>query len=255
MSVVAVCSTHGAPGVTTTALAMTWVWPLVHPDRRVLLVDADPAGSGLLTGYLHGSVPAAGGTVALAVNRGPLSVEQIIECSVAIDAGSTRMVLAGIADPRQARPLAAMWNALVDATRDLGRVGIDVVIDVGRVGHRYEPTPLLVGADVVAVAVRPDLASVVPAAAAVLTLQEARGARIAPVAMVIGDGYSPVEVATALRAGCAVSVARDQWAASALATGGAQGWRFDRSPLLRSIRGVIERLAELAPSPSLAVSS
>lgn len=253
MSIVAVCSAHGAPGVTTTALAMTWVWPLVHPDRRVLLVDADPAGSGLLTGYLQADLPGTAGVLALAASRGLLSADQVVECAVAVDSDSTRMVLVGVTDPRQARPLGAIWSALLGASRDLGRVGVDVVVDVGRLGHRYEPTPMLDGADVVAIAVRPEVASVVPSASAVRALQEARARRVAPLALVIGDGYSPTEIGSALGTGKAVKVARDAWAATAFATGSAQGWRFERSPLLRSARGVVERIAELAPT--LAVSS
>lgn len=253
MSVAAVCSAHGAPGVTTTALALTWVWPLVHPDRRVLLLDADPAGSGLLTGFLQADLPGTAGVLALAATRGPLSVEHVIDCAVAIDEDSARMVLVGVTDPRQARPLGAIWSALIGAARDLGSVGVDVVVDVGRLGHRYEPTSLMDGADVVAIVVRPEVSSVVPSAAAVRTLQEARAGRVAPLALVIGEGYSPTEIGTALGTGKAVMVARDAWAATAFATGSVQGWRFERSALLRSARGVVERVADLAPS--LAVSS
>ena len=69
MSVFAVCSAHGAPGVTTTALAMVWSWPLVQPERRILLVDADPAGSALFTGLLQTGVADTAGLVALAARR------------------------------------------------------------------------------------------------------------------------------------------------------------------------------------------
>ena len=179
VSVVVVCSAHGAPGVTTTALALTWMWPAVHPDRKVLLLDADPAGSGLLTGYLRAGVPDSAGVLALAAQRPPLSAEQTIECALALDADSTRMLLPGVSDPVQARPLG----------RDLDRVGghsdaswvgigVDVVVDAGRLGHRYEPTSLLHAADVVAVMARSEIASLVPAAAAVRRLRDERPGRI-----------------------------------------------------------------------------
>lgn len=255
MSVVALCSAHGAPGVTTTALALTWMWPIVHRDRRVLLVDADPAGSGLLTGYLQAGVPEPAGVLALAAQRPPLSAQQIIDASVAVDPDSTRMVLPGVADPVQARPLAGTWAAVAGAGPELGRLGVDVVVDVGRLGHRFEPSALMEAAGILAVTVRPQLASLVPAAAAVRRLRAERPGRIAPVALVIGDGHSPAEIRTVLSAADALPVALDAWTATRFHDGGAQGWRFDRSPLLRTTRAVIERLAQLAPDPSLAVTS
>ena len=160
MSVVALTSARGAPGVTTTALALVSAWELARPGRRVLLVDADPAGSGVLTGPLRTGVPDSAGISLLAAARLPLSVEQVIGCAVALDEGSTRMVLPGVADPMQARPLAATWSALVDVARDLSGHGVDVVVDAGRLGHRHEPTPWLSQADLLAVVVRGDLASV-----------------------------------------------------------------------------------------------
>lgn len=241
--------------MTTTALALTWMWPVVHPDRKVLLLDADPAGSGLLTGYLRAGVPDSAGVLALAAQRPPLSAEQTIECALALDTDSTRMVLPGVSDPVQARPLAATWTALADTGRELGRFGVDVVVDAGRLGHRSEPTSLLHAADAVAVTARSEIASLVPAAAAVRRLRDERPGRIAPVALVIGDGYSPGEITTTLGVGDALPVSLDAWTALRFAEGGAQGWRFDRSPLLRTVRAVIERLAQLAPSPDLAVTS
>lgn len=255
MSVFAVCSAHGAPGATTTALAMTWSWPLVQPERRVLLVDADPAGSGLLTGLLRTGVAETAGLLALAARRAPLSAEDVIECAVALDADSARMVVPGVAEPLQARPLNGTWNALRLSTRELGRLGVDVVLDVGRLGHRYEPTPLLEEADLVTVVVRGDLASLVPAAAAIRALRAARPGRIPPGALVIGSGYSPAEISEALEVSATLSLPRDEWAASALTSGRTAGWRFDRSPLLRSARAVVERLARLAPDPSSVVLS
>lgn len=42
MTVVALCSFKGAPGVTTTALGLTSVW-----QRNVALVEADPSGGSI----------------------------------------------------------------------------------------------------------------------------------------------------------------------------------------------------------------
>lgn len=248
MTVVALCSTHGAPGVTTGALALAWVWPTVRQGRRVLLVDADPAGSGLLTGYLRAGVPHTAGVSSLAAARPPLSPEQVVGCCVALDGDGARMVLPGVADPMQARPLAATWSALVDVARELSDRGIDVVVDVGRVGHRLEPSPWLTEADVLAVVVRGDLASVVPAAAAVRSLAAERTGHAAPIGVVVDPGrYSTGDIATALGVPEAFSLPRDDWAARAFAEGGATGWRFDRAPLLRAAGAFVEHLGVLAP--------
>ncbi|NUU15814.1 hypothetical protein HP550_00930 [Cellulomonas humilata] len=195
------------------------------------------------------------GILAIAARRAPVTAEYVVECAVALDANSARMVVPGIAEPLQGRPLAGTWNALREAARELGQLGVDVVVDIGRLGHRYEPTPMIDEADLVAVVLRGDLASVVPAAAAVRALRAARSGRVAPVALVIGGGYSPAEISEALDVSSTLSVARDDWAATALSSGVASGWRFDRSPLLRSARSVVERLSQLAPDPRPAVLS
>ena len=44
MSLVALVSAKGSPGVTTTALALAGTWP---ENRRVLLAELDPAGGDL----------------------------------------------------------------------------------------------------------------------------------------------------------------------------------------------------------------
>ena len=248
MSVIALTSAHGAPGVTTSALALVAAWNLARPGRRVLLIDADPAGSGLLVGPLRDGVPGTAGISLLAAARPPLSAEQVVGCCVALDEASMRMVLPGVADPVQARPLAATWSALVDVARDLSLHGVDVVVDAGRLGHRHEPTPWLTEADLLAVVLRGNLPSVVPAAAAMRTLTTLRAGRSAPVGLVVDPGsYSVGEVAAALGVRDVLTIARDEWAARALVDGAGSGLRFDRSPLMRTARSVVELMARLVP--------
>ena len=50
MAVIVMTSAAGAPGTTTAALTMALQWP-----RRCLLVEADPAGSSLVPGWLGGA--------------------------------------------------------------------------------------------------------------------------------------------------------------------------------------------------------
>lgn len=248
MSVVALCSAHGAPGVTTSALALCWSWPAARPGRRVLLVDADPAGSGLLTGYLSPGVPDSAGVSVLASARGSLSLEQVIGCSVALDAAGTRMVLPGVADPVQARPLASMWTSLVSVARDLSDAGIDVVVDVGRVGHQFEPRAWLTQSDLTGVVVAGTVASVAPAAAAVRAVSAERTGRLAPVGVVTdAGGYSRAQIGEAMGVTEVLELGSDQWAARSLAAGEVAGRRFERSPLLRVARAAVQRIAALVP--------
>ncbi|MHB8341736.1 MAG: hypothetical protein ACYDB7_11270, partial [Mycobacteriales bacterium] len=62
MAVLELASAKGAPGASTTALALALVWP-----RPILLVECDPAGGDLLAGYLAGADPPGGGLLGLAL--------------------------------------------------------------------------------------------------------------------------------------------------------------------------------------------
>jgi hypothetical protein len=240
VSLIVLCSATGAPGVTTTVLALGWVWPLVLAGRRVLVVDADVAGSGILPGYLQAGVPAGGGVLGLAAERAPITPGAMLEHCVALDPSEDRLVLTGITDPAQARALWPVWSGLVDVARDLGVAGVDVLVDLGRLGHRHEPTVLLEQADVVGLVLGSTLASVSGAVSGLRALREARGPGPSTGAVVVGqpDPYTPGEIARELHLEHLPVVAHDTWAAGVLSTGGGLGWRFERSALLRSARGL-----------------
>jgi len=244
MTMTVLCSATGAPGVTTTALALAWVWPWVRPDRRVLVVDADAAGSGILPGYLHVGTAPGGGVLALAAERTALSAETVFEHSIALDPGDQRVLLTGVTDPGQARTARAVWTGLGEVAAELDSVGVDVVVDVGRLGHRYEPSALLEHAQVVALVLRSTLPSVAGAAGALRRLREMRGPGSSTTAVLIGDGqpYTAREIARELSVEPLHLVATDRWAAEALSPGTPSGWRFERSPLLRSARGLVGSL-------------
>jgi hypothetical protein len=244
MSLVLLCSASGAPGVTTAGLALTWTWSQGLPGRRALLVDADPTGSRLQPGFLEAGIPAGGGILGAAAERG-ISLDVMLHHAVSLDQGETRLVLTGVAESAQARPLASTWAGLVDVARDAGAVGLDVLVDAGRLGHRWEPTPLLEAADVAVVVTRSSLAAVAVARSALNTLRAARSPGARTTVLIVGppDPYSPAEVAKALSVEPLPSLALDTWAAQSLAAGGNAGWRFTRSPLLRSAGDVVTALS------------
>lgn len=250
MSVLALCSASGAPGVTTAALALGWVWPVVVPDRRALVVDADPSGSGIVPGYAQAGVPSDGGVQALAASHAPVDAGTLLEHAVALDPQGQRLVLTGITSPAQARTLGALWSRAAEAARDLNRAGVDVVVDLGRLGHRHEPTALLECADVAAVVLCPTLTSVSAAIPAMRELTGTRGPGAGTTAvMVAGEGpYSAREVGRELGVDPLPVLARDPWAARALGEAATSGWRFERSALLRSAATTARHLAGLLPA-------
>jgi hypothetical protein len=245
MSLVVLCSASGAPGVTTAGLALMWVWPQAVPGRRCLLVDADPAGSGLLSGFLEAGIPAGGGVLGLAAERG-LSPDAVVRHAVSLDPGETRLVLTGVVEPVQARPLASTWTGLVELARDVGAAGLDVLVDAGRIGHRWEPTPLIEAADVVVVVSRSTLAGVTAARSALRSLRDTRGPGTHTTVLVVGrpEPYSAAEVATALDIEPLPALPLDPQAARTLARGGNSEWRLTRSQLLRAATDVATALAE-----------
>lgn len=245
MSLFTLCSATGAPGVTTTALALGWVWPLVHPDRRNLVVDADVSGSGILPGYTQAGVPAGGGVLALAAARRVGTAEEIVEHAVALDPDARRFVLTGLSAPTQARPLGPVWQSLADAAPSLGAASTDVLVDLGRLGHRYEPTPLIEQADTVVVVLGSTLASVTAAVEAVRALRGSRGPS-QTAALLVSDGgpYSAREIAAELEVDRLPVIETDRWAARALTEAATAGWRFDRSPLLRAAREAAAHLRD-----------
>ena len=259
MSLVVVCSGTGAPGVTTTALALGWVWHAAKPGRRVLVVDADVAGSGILPGFLQAGIPAGGGVLALAGSRTVIDLGAVLGHAVALDGSKTRMVLTGVTDPAQARVLGLVWSGLARTADDLGDAGVDLIVDLGRLGHRYEPTDLLERADVVAVVFRGTLAAITGAASALRSLRAVRGPGPRTTGVLIGEGqpYQGREIARELELAALPTLPDDLGAAAVLAGGGATGWRFERSALLRGARGLATQLTEPVdvPVPTGAVQS
>jgi len=67
MAVVAFASAKGAPGVTTSVLALAFAW-----HRPALVVEADMAGSSsVLSGFLRGGTDHSRGIVGLSIQRRP----------------------------------------------------------------------------------------------------------------------------------------------------------------------------------------
>lgn len=246
MTLLVVCSATGAPGVTTSALTLGWVWPAATDGRHAVVIDADPSGSGVLPGLAQAGVPVGGGVLHLAANDAPIDVTSLLgQCVAFAPDGGSGWVLPGISDPIQASATAAVWRALVTALPELHEAGVDLLVDGGRVGHEHQARALLEAADVVALVLRPDLASVAGTYPVLTRLVADRGPGRATTGLLVGQGrpYTASEVARELGLGAVAVLEHDPNAAAAVLAGMRAG-RLDRSRLVGSARTAAAYLAE-----------
>jgi hypothetical protein len=163
--IIAIVSGKGSPGASTAALTITLNW-----QQPVLLVEVDPAGSSLMLGYAAGAD--VGGRnltgVRVAARRSGMA-EAIWANAVAL--GESRWLLPGVDTSRQAE--AVDYLAVAAA---LAGLGVDVIIDAGRIPAPFAHLVLWASADVVIVAMRSTLPAVHTAQSAAAVAREALGA-------------------------------------------------------------------------------
>lgn len=161
MAVYALTSATGSPGVTTTALGLALEWP-----NQVLLVDADPVGgSAILAGYYRGTVGHPGTLVELWSAHRQGALEAAVR-ELPLRLSETASLIPGPAGAAQAGGLADLWPALAAQLRVLSQLGVDILIDLGRLGHTHFATPLARAADELLLVMRSDLPSVAAVSAA-----------------------------------------------------------------------------------------
>ena len=192
MSLYALVSAGGSPGVTTSALALTLGWP-----SQVILAECDPSGGDILAGLFAGHLPATKGLAPLALAAGQSADaataalwQQLIE----LDDERGRLLLAGVTDPRQGIGLAAAWPVLATA---LAALPADVIADCGRL-DAVAPYVLTVAAVAVLV-MRPSLRQVSRARARIKMLSQVMGDPSRVALLLVGEGtLSEREIAGAL---------------------------------------------------------
>lgn len=243
MTTIGLASAHGSPGTTTTAIALAAAWP---EHRRCLLIEADPFGGVIAARYGLGDTPglsslAAGSRRGLDQETAWLNVQHL-PGGVPVFVGpatsdEARVVLADVFGALSA------WSSPHDE--------IDVIIDCGRL-TAGSPALGLVGSGArVLVLARPTVDQLRPAAHRIATL---RASSVDAALVLVGDTpYGPAEVESAMRTGVVGVVAWDPRTAAILA--GARGAVRDlrRSPLVRSISALADRLAPPASSPDPAL--
>jgi hypothetical protein len=254
MALIVIAADKGAPGVTTTALALAAVWP-----RPVLLAECDPSGGDLVYRF-----PAAHGgsldprrglvTLAVAARRG-LQPGQLWEHTQKMAGGLD--VLTGVVNAEQGAGLGTLWGPLGGLFTAMS--GGDVIADCGRLGADGPQYDLVAQAAVVLLVTRPNAGDVIrlrDRAAAVSAAASTRGRRgFTSAVAVIADQRNlratAAEVSQALAqgdvpAGLVGGIADDPKGAELL--GGAWGGRLDKTLLIRTARETAQRLAASLPA-------
>jgi hypothetical protein len=154
---VVVCSSKGAPGVTSTSLALAAVWP-----RPVVLVEADPSGGDVAYRCQHadgGPMPPAPGMVQLAtaVRRGLEDANAAAIAGAAQPLACGVRVVQGVAGPAQAAGMRELWPSIAQAAADVSQ-GVDTIVDIGRLA--LVTRPLVEAADAVLLVAQPTMSSV-----------------------------------------------------------------------------------------------
>lgn len=236
---VGLVSAKGAPGVTTAALALA----AVAPDG--LLIEFDPSGGSVESWTGAGGEPGLV-RVASGLRRSP-GPEVVLEHAVDVPIG-VRSVLAPTAGPYAESTVTMARERLPLAVRALSDV--TVFIDAGRWCRSQQTASRTNACDVVAVVCPPTVEGVEAARWLTEPLQmETRGH---VVSLAVGDRPYPAdEVAEAIGIPSVGALTWDQRGVSSLLTRGAdRSW--DRSPVARSARTVLNRLADLSLAEEVA---
>jgi hypothetical protein len=265
MAVVAVVGAKGAPGATTSVVALACGWP-----RQVLLADADPAGGDIAAGWLGGRVGLDRGLLSFAAatrHADTAAPADLAPHVAAVRDAPGVLVLPGLAHGGQAGGLDdRLWARLIAASgtpwppadpkagAPARSVPVDLLVDCGRISAGT-PWPLLASASVVLVATRPTVRGVHHARHALAALQAAASGTVpAGVGdagrvglLVCGAGpYDPGEVGRAVGLPVRLVLPADARAADVLSDGVPAGRGWSRTVLARAARTAARRIAAAA---------
>lgn len=252
MSLYALVSAGGSPGVTTTALALALAWP-----SQVIVAECDPSGGDILAGLFAGHLPSNNGLLPLAMEAGrgtEAAAAALWRELTDLDDEHSRLLLAGISDPRQAAGIAPSWPALA-AT--LASVPADVIADCGRVDAVPVIAPVLTAASLIVLVLRPSLRQISKARQRIELLTDLLGGTQRLVILVVDEGtHSARDVAKVLEIPVAGSLPHDYKTASVLSDGAGGRRALATRPLVRGAgvagRALREAAAAVGPPPTRA---
>ncbi|MGQ0842985.1 MAG: hypothetical protein ACT4QF_02505 [Sporichthyaceae bacterium] len=261
MTLIAMFSDKGSPGVTTSALALAAVWM-----RRVAVVELDPAGGDLslrLTDSAGRPVLAEAPnllTLAAAARRDGATRSSLLwEHAQPLTLSPTASVVAGLSAPEQATGMSELWHYVVSAVADAE--GGDVLADLGRIADTGSARLLAQRADVLVGIARAEPAAMLRLRDRLRHLLDSLPAaqdRRARVLLVAEDRHAPEAIASmrrvlhdaAIPASVVGTMTVDPTATAADALHRGQiGPRLDRSLLMRSARVVASAVDGERPVP------
>ncbi|MZE74658.1 hypothetical protein [Streptomyces sp. SID5789] len=242
MAVIALAGCSGAPGVTTSALALLLSWPL-EPGRRMILAECDPDGGAVLHGLLQGTLGDRYGlrNLSVAARKGEFGESfwrQLIDLSNEdgkAESSRDRLLLPGITEPAQAASLSSVWRGLATMFRGIDADhGHDVLVDLGRRGAVGPSGVLADQADLVVVVVRNTLRCLQAAQGRVSELEE----RVGNVGLLVVDEgpYPAGEVQRVLQVPVVASLPFAPKEARVLSDGADQPRHFTKSSLMKAAR-------------------
>jgi hypothetical protein len=247
MGLYALVSAGGSPGVTTSALALALGWP-----SQVIVAECDPSGGDILAGLFAGHLAGSAGLVPLAMEAGrsaDAAAEALWRQLINLDDDRSKLLLAGISDPRQAAAIAPSWPALAAA---LAAVPADVIADCGRIDAAPATAQVLAAANLAVMVLRPSLRQVSKARQRIALLAEILGSPSRLVVLLVGEGaHSAREVAKALDIPVAGSLPHDARTAGVLSDGAGSRRGLATRPLVRAgaVAGRALREAARAAGP------
>ena len=258
MALIAIAADKGAPGVTTTALALASVWP-----RPVLLAECDPAGGDLAYRF-----PAAAGgnldprrgvlSLGVAARRG-IAPNQVWDHVQKLYGGLD--VLLGVTNAEQGTGLNVLWGQMGRVLANVPQA--DVIADCGRLGAEGPVYDLLAEASVVLLVSRTELGDVIrlrDRATAFAVAANSRGRRgFGAAVLFVADrrkfalvhaDVDHVLKQTNVPVGIVGAIAHDPKGAALF--GGGVGGKLGNTPLIKSAREVAQQLVAGLPAPVVA---
>lgn len=135
-------SVNGSPGVSTAALALTWVWP-----RHAFVAECDPTGGRALSVFDPDGRHGRTGVFELMLQARTMPLHRAMSSQLLVlpDGTGRHHLLAGVSSPREADSLD--WRRLTSLFLDLETV--DVLADCGRFRSRATAAAALSEADLV----------------------------------------------------------------------------------------------------------
>lgn len=253
---ISLVSASGAPGVSTSALALAFAWP-----RPTLLVDADPSGATTFqAGYLKGQVDRDKSILNLALAHRQQRLDEAL-FMVGIDLPqSTVKLIPGIHSPSQARSLGPVWPDLARRLIELEANGQDAIVDAGRLGMADHPNALVAASDLILLVTRTQLPGMPAGMTWAGMLREdltRRGAADKVGVLVVGPDrpYTTREIEATFNLPVFATMAWDPVNAEVFSLGHNPSRKFDQSPINQSARAAAQALINRVTTARAALHS